>query len=573
MAEAKISVRSDLLKIAEDLKAISKAAEGMSESLTAAGKEVAKGIDDQVAIVGGGLNRIQKMGKELVRQLGSDLKGLFAVNAMASGLKLNEQFSGAIKQAVNLNDTIRNLSPVFGLTQSRAESFKKSLVKNLSEIGLGADAAADSLTGLAQTPVRGEENLTKYARTAGELAGISKQKGQEGNIAQGLARVVVAQGGNVNDPKAMQKVAEDIVRIRNATGKTATEALGTLEKLFSSANTDFKKRLSGGGGVSLAAAGLIGGEGSTGFLQRFMGMSAQARAGFEAQGLGKLIGKGGELNGDAFQKTVSEAKARGGGNAEFGLQTMGMTEEEAKGFLRLAEAIRTNGDAVERARTQVVDLNQEYAQTRSLGDAFRANINRVKGGLSELADKVGLPDFLNKTTDVLGKASDSKAGAAAVVGGSAILAAMLTSRGIGGIGGLLTGELKAKAIEGATGEKVQKVEVINFPATLGLGGAPGGAGMGLLGKAGLVGLAGGAGYEGGRLLEGVIDKNTQGTTSEGFSGNAVERLIFKLDKLIGGSSAEALTRAGQMTKDVRVIVDSKNKDLKATPQGSRGTAQ
>ena len=315
MAETKISVRSDLLKIAEDLKIIAQTANETGQSLGEATKQVGKSVNDQVSVVSGGMNKLRSFGKDLVRQLGSDFKSLFSVNALVGGMKLSEQFGGAVKQAINLNDTIRNLSPIFNMNEAAAERFKRTLVRGLGEIGLGSDAAANALQGLAETPVRGEQALQAYAKTAGELASISKQKGQEAGIAKGLAGVVVAQGGNPNDPRAMQKVAEDIIRIRNATGKSATEALDTLNKLFSSANTDFKKRLLQGGGVSLAAAGLVGGQGSTAFLERYLGLSKQARAGFEAQGLGKLIGANGQLNAGAFQSTITEARRRGGGSS------------------------------------------------------------------------------------------------------------------------------------------------------------------------------------------------------------------------------------------------------------------
>lgn len=596
MADTKISVRSDLLKIAEDLKVISNAAQETARSLDEATKQVADGVNDQVAVVSGGMENIAKMGKALAKDLGSDFKALFSVNALAGGLKLNEQFSGAIKQAVTLNDTIRNLAPVFGMNEAAAEKFKRTLVKGLSDIGVGSEAAANALVGLGETNVRGSANLTAYAKTASELAGISKQKGQEGSIAKGMAGVVVAEGGNPNDPKAMQKVAEDIVRIRNATGKSATEALDTLNKLFSSANTDFKKKLLQGGGVSLAAAGLIGGQGSTAFLERYMGLSKQGRAGYEAQGLGRLIGANGQLNSGAFQNTIGEAKRRGSGNAEFGLTTMGMSDDEAKGFLRLADAMKTNGDAIEKARSSVVDINQEYQRTMGLGDSFKANINKVKGGFTELMDKIGAPDLLNKGTDALQGASHTSGGAAAVVGGSALLAAVLTGKGLGGIGGLLTGEAKKSALENATGEKVQRVEVINFPSSFGSSGgldlakkaatvAVGGA---TIGMGAILGL-GGAALVGGAALsshtEDSLKEHPEFKRDE--RGNFISNMMSREDaaKLKGpDQSADQIAKSidklvTEMSsgkshpKDVNVTVKTKDKTLMAFPTGSRGSSQ
>lgn len=580
--EAKVSVRSDLLKIAEDLKVIVRTAEQTAEGLSEATKNVADNVNDQTAVVSAGMSKISKMAKSVASSIASDFKGLLSINAVLGGLKLNEQFAGSLKQAVTLNDAIRKLSPVFGMTEASAEKFKRNLVKGLSEIGVGSDAAAQALTGLAETPVRGENALKEYAKTASELAGITGQKGQEATISKGLAGVVTAQGGNVNDPSQMRKVADDVVRIRNATGKSATEALKTLEELFSNANSEMKKRLAGGGAVSITSAALMGGQGSTDFLKRFLGLSNVQRAGMEAQGLGKLVGGNGQLNSGAFQSTVSEAKRRGMGNAEMGLTTMGLSDEEAKGFLRLAEALKANGEAIEKARTGVVGINDEYQKTMSLGDAFHANINKVKGGFSSLMDSMGAPDLINKTTNVLSKASESTAGSAAVVGGGALMAAMLTTKGLGGIGDLLKGEAKSKAIETVTGEHVQRVEVINWPSSLGggvggameaAGGMAGKAGK-LLGGASAVGAAGLIGYEAGSLLNNVIESKTQGKTSEGFEGNAVERLFFKLDKLLGGESSKQFMGAqAAMTKDVRVTVDTKDKSLKAFQQGSRGMSQ
>lgn len=574
----KISVQSDLLRIVEELKQIAEASADTGKAIGETTKQVAKTVNDQVAVAQGGMNKLRKFAKDVANNLKNDFKNIFAVNALSSGLKLNEQFTGSIKQAVILSDTIRRLAPVFGMAEDRAAKFRSTLVKGLSEIGVGSEAAAHALEGLANTNVRGEKNLTEYAKVASELASISGQQGQEANVSGGLARVVVAQGGNPNDPHAMQKVAEDIVRIRNATGASATEALGSLEKLFSAANTDFKKRLMQGGGVSLASAGLIGGQGSTAFLERYFGLSKQARAGYDAQGLGGLVGANGQLNNNAFQNTIKEATNRGSGNTEFGLTTMGMSDDEAKGFLRLAKALNENGEAVERARNAVVDINDEYGKTMGLKDAFHANINHVKGEFSNLFDKMGIHDPLSAVSGAMSKASRSDVGSAAVVGGGAVLAAVLTTVGAKGIGNLLFGEAKKSAVESITGEKVQRVEVINFPE---------GFGNGLSSAAGSAATAaGGATATGSGLLTSVVApaaaaagvgvlasqafKYVSGTTEGGGLEASINELVDHLrNSGRGGKSIFEEPR----NNNVRVIVDSKDKSLKAYERGSRGTSQ
>ncbi len=123
MAEAKVSVRSDLMKIAEDLKAIAQAAENTGDSLSQATKQVASNVNDQVSVVSGGMNKIRQFGKSLVNQLSNDFKGIFSINAIPSALNLNNQLSQSISQAFDLNDTIRRLSPIFGMSEKAALSF------------------------------------------------------------------------------------------------------------------------------------------------------------------------------------------------------------------------------------------------------------------------------------------------------------------------------------------------------------------------------------------------------------------------------------------------------------------
>lgn len=577
MAETKISVRSDLLKIAEDLKMIAKASEDTGRSLGEATKEVAKTVNDQAAIVNGGLNKIKNFGKNLVRELGSDFKALFAVNALASGLKLNEQFRGTVSEAIKLNDVMRQLGPVFNMSQAQGEKFKSALVKDLAEIGASSEDAANALQGLGTTGITNQDALKAYATTATKLAGITGQRGQEGAISGGLAEVVKAQGGNINDPKAMARVAEDIVRIRNATGASATDALRHLQDLYQNVDQSLKGRLTSGGAVSLAAAELKGGSGATAFLKRYLGMNQYERAGLQAQGLGKLTNAGGGLDAKALEQAIKNAKGLGGGSAEFGLQAMGLSAEEAKGLIRLNEAMKESGDAIEKAKNAVVDINEEFDSTKTLGEAFRGNLNKLKGSFQSLMDALGVGGVANKVTNALVKTSHSTAGSAAVVGGGALAAAILAGGGLRalggslGIGGIIGGEAKAKAIEAVTGEHVQRVEVINWPSSLGgLASAAGGAGGmfggigGALGKAGLYAGVAAAGIGAGAYLSDKFSSATEGTGLD----KALTDLTLKFSQFLG-----LMPQTVQSTKDVRVVIDTKDKSLKSYTPGNRGPSQ
>lgn len=560
-----LSVRSELQKIIDELAKVQASAEEVSKSLADTGKSVGDDLGKQTKKTETYFNKMRDIGRRSVDQLKKDFKSLLAVNALTESLKLSSQFSGSIKETVQLSDTIRKLGSTFGLASSQFSSFQNMLTKGLGQIGLSSEAGANALQGLAETPVRGQQALTEYAKTAGMLASISNQKGQEGDIAKGLSSVIVSRGGNVNDMGELKSASEDILRIRQATGKSATEAMRALSDLFSNSNPEFKKLIAQGGGVSMATAGLLGGQGATSFLERYLSLNKFERSGLEAQGLGKLIGQNGQLNSGAFASTIGEAKSRGQGDALAGLRTFGLSDEEAKGFMRLAEAIQNNGDVIEQARTKVVDLNQAYKQGMGLGESFRASINRVKGGLSGL-----LAPLTQGGTDMLQKASESNLGAGAVVAGGGALAALLAGyglRGIGkGLGGGIAGVATGAAIEGATGRQVQPVYVVNA-AEIGGAGALGGlagkaGGLGLLGKA--IPLAGAAatGYMAGDYLGSKIEKTEWGN-----------KFYDKLADLLL-SIPESMSRGGLpgREREMRLKIELNKQELKKSVQPTRGAS-
>lgn len=586
--KVKVESEADLNAIFEEIKKLNGMMDKVQENFKNAADDVEKNVKENTKQSVTMMERLRDTGRRVASTLKDDFKNLFALNQLVSGFKLNEQFRGAVSEAVNLSDTIRKMAPIFGLSQAAAQKFQSRMVTGLGQIGISSEAAANALMGLGETGVRGEENLLAYSKTASQLASITGQRGQEGGIAKGLAGAIGARGGNIQDVGELQRTANDVVKIRNATGKSATEALNMLSDLFSSANVDFRKRLQKGGSTTLATAGLFAGPQGVAFLKRFLGLDKIARTAFEAQGLGDIITEKGGLNEDAINKAITEANRRTPGNVQRGLMTMGLSEEEAKGFMLLSEALKNNKDAIMKAKDSVVDINQEFKDTMGLGDAFRANINKVKGAVSTGLEGIGIEGLTQKITGALAGASQEETGLAAggVVAGGATLAAILASGGLKGLGkGLLggvTGEIKAKGYEALTGEKVQKVEVINWPTDFGgAAGAAAGAG-GMLGKAGkalgAVGAVGGAatlGYTAGTALNEVIEKNTQGTTEGGeFTGNAVERLIFAIEKLAGTDRAKSIQEGAKVGKqEVTVKIQNNVSGLRATPQPSRGRAQ
>ncbi len=504
-----LNVKTQLGKIITELQAIQAESDKVADGLSDAGAKIGDHLNTQTQKTHRYLAGLQSFGGRVASQLISDFKALASVNALAGSLKFSSQFAGSVKETISLSDSIRRLGSTLGITGQAMARFQDKMTRGLGQIGLSSEAAANALGGLAQTPVRGENNLLAYSRSAGQLASISNERGQEGTIAAGLSRVVTARGGDPNDLAQMKAVSDDVLRIRRATGRSASEVLGAMDQLFSNANKAFQKRLQGGGAVSLASAALIGGKGSTAFLERYLSSNRFQQFGPQAQGLGSIVGKDGSLNLKAMEGVLKEAKGRGLGDAQAGLTTFGMSDEEAQGFIRLTEAMRSNGALIEENRKRVVDQNEEYRKSMGLGDAFKANLNKLKGLLPTGGATQGL-------TDILGSASQSTGGAAAVTGGAGLLAALLAGGGLRGIGkGLgVGGFAKGAAIEAATGRQVQPVYVTNA-AEIGAGGAIstalGGAGLaGKVGKTlGVVG-AGVAAFEAGGAVGNYLDSTETG---------------------------------------------------------------
>ncbi len=560
-----VEVRSELLKIVQDLERITKAQEDVGAGLKKTMENVGDAVDKETKAVESGLDRLKRFGSRVADQLRNDFKSLFALNAVGGALKLSNQFAGSVKETVQLSDTIRKLGSTFGIASKDFSSFQTQMTKGLGEIGLSSEAAARTLEGLADVPVRGQGNLLGYAKSAGQLASIGGQKGREGEIAGGIARLIQARGGNVNDMGAVGGIAEDLRRAKNSTGKAPTELLSSMTQIYTGMADDLRKQISTRGLTNLAAAGASAGPNATVFLQEFVKMSKYQRAGMEARGVGQVLGEQG-VNADAVRKLYAEAKRLGGGDVRLGVKaaTGVSSDEAAEGFIRLAESMDRVKAAQDGVRDSQGNLESQYRSSMGMGEAFQANINRVK----RLAASP-LSAATQKGTDMLSGAAGSDLGAAGVVAGGALTAAVLAGGGLRGIGrGLIGGELKSKAIEQLTGEKVQKVEVINWPGDF--GGTAGGAGGGLKGKLGKAGMIAGAGLAAYELISAAND-SSMGKTSEGFEGSAIERVIFKLDKLLGGSAAKGIMSAEQKL-NVKVGVEVQSQSLRKTKPPGRGTA-
>jgi hypothetical protein len=568
--EVELRARAQIDDIIADFERLNTKVADVQNTLKSTGTDVTENFNAKAKETESFLGKLRSLGGRVADQIKQDFKTLVSVNAMKDALNLSNQFRGSIGESIKLGDTIRKLGPAFQIADKDFSKFQGNMAKGLGQLGLSSTVATSAMEGLADTPVRGEKALMGYAKTAGQLASLSNQMGKEGDIAKGIAEVLRAKGIDPNDVTAMEGVAEDLRRTFNVTGKMPTETLSAMKDIFSQMPSEMRKTISTRALAGMAAAGQAAGPNSTKFLQEYMGMSKIQRSSMDAQGFkGVMTPEGIDL--DKFQKAAKDVLGRIGGDPRMAAKTLGLSDDAADGFVRLAESM----DQVKKAQDQIAqstgNITDQYRASMGTGEAFRANINRIKSYLAEpLAKAQGM------LTNGLGAASESDMGAGAVVAGGGLLAAVLAGVGARGIGaGMLGGLAKKQGTEALTGEKVQNVYVVNASeiASGGLMGQAGKAGgmLGTIGKGLGAASAGLMGYEVGSMLnEGVVSR-TEGTTSEGFEGNAVERLIFKMDQLLGGDNAKQFNKAQDaMAKPPqKVIVESRTKDFKVSP-ASRG---
>lgn len=566
-----LSVRSELTKIIAELEGLRAKATEVSTAMQDTGQAVSDNIKNNTKKTETFFGSLRNLGRRAADQLRGDFKSLISINALTDAFKLSNQFRGAISETVNLSDAIRKLGGTFGIAGKDFVSFQSRMTQGLGALGMDSDVASRALEGLQSTRVRGQEQLTDYTATAGMLASVSRETGQEGAIAGGMARVIQARGGNVNDTKQMRALAEQLRRIFVETGKGPTESLKAMEDIFTNMPIDLRKALTPSAMTSLATASAVGGPGATKFLEEYLGKSPIARMAFEAQGgKGVFTEKGIDI--EKFRAFSKAILSRVGGDPRLAAQTLGLSEDAAEGFVRLSESLDRVKDAQQRISKSTGDLTTQYKNSMTMGEAFKANINKVKSLLAQ-----PLSWLTQKTTEVLSGASESTAGAAGVVAGGGVLAALLAGGGLRGIGaGILGTVTRGAAAQAITGKEVQPVYVVNAAEiSAGVATAAGAAGgVGTLGKVAGAAAAGFAGYEVGKLIEpgitAFLEEKTMGTTKEGFSGDVLDRFLFKLDQLTNGMISGANPQS--YLPEQKVKVELNKRDLKESVQPTRGAS-
>lgn len=454
-----LSVRGSLQKVIDELGVIRDKAAETGEAFKETGKGVEDGLRNNTKRTETFFGNLRSISRRLADQMRGDFKSLLSVNALTDAMKLSNQFRQNVAETVQLSDAVRKLGTTFGIAGKNFASFQANLTKGLGELGLGSEVGVAALEGLSQTPVRGQANIIGYAQQAGMLASISRDQGKEGDIARSIARVIQARGGDVNDPQQAMALAESLRKVFVQTGQTPAQSLKAMEDIFRSMPEDMRKALTSNALTNLTAAGAVAGPDSVKFLEEYLSKSPIARMAFEAQGgKGIVTDKGIDIN--KFRTFAKDILGRVGGDPRLAAQTLGLSQEAAEGFVRLAENLDKVEDAQERVARTTGNINEQYRKSLGLGEAFKANLNRVKQSMAE-----PLSWASQKTTDLLGQASGSTAGSTAVVAGAGVAATLLAGmglRGVGkGLGGIAGTVARKEGAEELLGAKTVPVYVVN----------------------------------------------------------------------------------------------------------------
>lgn len=547
-----VSVKSELNKFFSELEKLNNHAKAVSKSMEEMGKNTSEALEKETKKGKKGLSELEKFGQGVANHLKDDFRALFSLNALQGALKFSSQLGASVLETISLSDAIKKVGRQFGLTRKEFGDFQSELTNGLGDIGLSSEAAAKALLGVSEAGVGVQRPaIPTYVKQAGMLASVTGQQGQENQVSKAIARAIQQKGGDINSPEEIKKMAEEARKVFNETGMNATEFLNKASDIFEHMPEDLQKSVGLKGIARLQAAQTVVGPQSMKMFSEFLSKSSIPRQRLEAQGFKGLFSEKG-LDVEKFKKASQSILGRIGTDPRMAAQTLGLSEESAEAFVRLAKNADKLSVAQEKMEQDTEGLQEQFESSRTLMESFSATLNKVKSIFTG-----PLTAATNGLSNLFSKASKSVMDSAAIVMTGGVLSAILAGLGLKGIGaGLFGGGAAAAGGEAAAG-----------------------AGAGLLGgglaaaatTTAVVGGTGLAAYETGKYLiekpvTKALDKYTTGKTSEGFEGNVLERLFYKLDKVLDIVGPGQLMTTGQH----KVIIELNKRDLKEVKQGTRG---
>lgn len=547
-SKVELKVATDFRKIIADLESLQKKAASVGEQVKRVGNDLDKNLQRNSKNTETHFERVRDFGRRLADQL----RGYFAdvasstanaLEGVKKDLGLRQQFIDATKGAVDLHDTLRKIGGTLGINADRMTIFAQRATQAFA--GFSQSDVARTMEGIAKTQVRGEDNILAYGTTAANLGLAGGQTDSSGDIAEKMAGVLRARGIDQNNIGEMTKLAADVNKTRKLTGASPTETLDKWRGTYETMGDDTKRRGIGTDAMRNFSAieAVVGPQ--FGKLVDELSQGKLKNLPRSAQGLGNLIGPNG-FNFDALDKV------KNGGNRIFdkeaSWQTFGLSPESAQAMIRTLELSKQARAAQNAANGMGGNLSGDAASSRGIlenAGAIKNNVTGAIGGAMQPAVGAANGWLAKRTSSATASAITMGEGFLAASAGAYALSQLGKKAGgkLGGVGNFVNSGLKAAALEQITGQKTIPVFVVNL-GEIGSGGIGSGAGLGgaagnlnkaadALGKASLVITAAMAGYEIGTYLEGIIDKNTQGTSADGnYTGNAIERGMYDFSKML-----------------------------------------
>ena len=573
MSDVKIVLDANLDKIKQSLGSLNTMISGVGNNIKKQGNLLESTYEDgfrqSTKQAENFMARLGGLGKRTLKNLGDDFKALGSLNAIRESLKMSDKFRDRIMQTMTLNDAIRKMGASFGIAQSQFGKFQTALQKGFGDVGLSGEAAANALEGLMGTQVKGEQDVLRFAKAAGMIAALTGEAGQEPAIVKGVADIALK-------GFSPEQISTSVSRMHMGAGMRATESINMMRDVLGPMSQEQIKGMGGLKGIEdLAVIMQTSGKDSVSFLQKLVQSGVDQKAVFKTFMAEGIFGEKG-FNADAFKGFIENMK-RMRDDPKAALEIAPEMQQSASALLMLA-------DNLDRVKKQTDMVNQSFVSTeeslvknRGFAESFSAAINRVFGNID--IGKVTQP-----LTEMFSQLASSDVGSAAMVAGSAIVAAVLAGIGMKGAGKALglPGLLKG----GSAGAGVPTTGGYLDPyGGYGSYNAPGkkmGV-MGMLGKAGMAAGAALGGWEIGTAIGEAIepgitawlDKNTSKQTDEGIGeANIAERALLKLMRVTGLGLDEQtlsnLNRSEAMVKrgDIKItMVDPRLKEVHSPTRG------
>jgi hypothetical protein len=551
------------------------------------------------------IGSIEDAGKAFAKNLGRGaLAGgtLMGIEAMRDGMR------EAVRTGLSFDDALARVASRADLTTRQVSKLKQEFFE-LGKTGARLEtipAAFDAIYGATGNVDQSRAVMEPIAKAA------AMGNGDAGQIAEFVKDRLKGEGKDINHGNVQELLQSLVLAQRGGEFNSLQDAMEGMSGI--NAGAQHRAGLS-----DREMAGILAGSTRAGADKATGVSAAQALVHMSQQGFGGsaalagMLGVGSFMSSGKFDSsrlTQASANLRKSGRSDSEsialFQGAGLSEQESTGLLAILKNVEKFQAGIKKVATDTKTFDQTFEEvTDTLSHRLEELKNTTVQGFSDIfgplmgvAKKAASGNLTGAITD-LPRATGQMIGGAAshpiltsgALLGTAAGGAILKRFGLGGEAAEMgAGIAKGKALQAGAG--VTPVYVVNFGevgkaaggdsgsdgfmkkmeelamGTGGIAGKSGGAGklaslLGVVGKGaavagGAVG-AGALGYALGSGVNDVIDEKTQGKTSEGFEGNAVERLIFKLDKMLGGDNAKRLM-------EVKVEVDSKDPAYMARPK-------